>query len=623
MLQQALVYELKSAPLLRSDRGQASATTLSRLQSHALPQDVVRGAMLTRCNSILRGHSAVRLEVIDALFTLVQRGMSPVIPLRGSISASGDLMPLAYVAGALQGSPDVQVRCPFELGGQIVSASEALNLLDLKPITLGPKEGLGLVNGTAVSCAAGVLALHDAERLALLTELLTAMATEALRGTAENHHPFIARVRPHTGQIECAAAILAALDCSQMATHKDRTGEQGLYQDRYALRTASQWIGPQLEDMELAHDQLAVELNSTTDNPLVDVGSDTIHHGGNFQAASVTSAMEKTRISLQMLGKLMFAQASECINTTLNGTLPPNLCFGDPSLSFAFKGCDINMAAYMSELAYLANPVSNHVQSAEMHNQAVNSLALISARFTSDAVEVTSLMAATHLYVLCQALDLQALHIEFTASIQHQVAALCKKRFHSIIPDQIHRSLAIDQFISRILTNFTRFKNSDLEDRCAQSTDDAQAHLFRSGLTKGFPLTSEAAFIVVVRDLQRTIVRLMMDTYIHLRNQVASMESRMTLRLLGKGTAKMYQYVRYALGVPVYRGLYGDPTHSGEADGETVVPKQQQALIGSRVAVIYEDIRSGKLFDVLADCMAIPDGSSGGFVESMMVSSKL
>ena len=179
--------------------------------------------------------------------------------------------------------------------------------------------------------------------------------------------------------------ILQFLQGSQLAQGFDHSIESNqskgpLAQDRYALRTASQWLGPQLEDLLLAHEQVTTELNSTTDNPLIDVEGHTTHHGGNFQAASITSAMEKTRLSLQMVGKLLFAQCSELINPLMNNGLPPNLVADEPSLSYTMKGVDIGMAAYMSELAFLANPVSSHVQSAEMHNQALNSLALISGR---------------------------------------------------------------------------------------------------------------------------------------------------------------------------------------------------------------------------------------------------
>lgn len=244
----------------------------------------------------------------------------------------------------------------------IHNANEALALARIEPVTLGPKEGLGIMNGTTVSCAAAGLALHETQFLALMTQALTGMCTEALRGSAENYHAFIAASRPHPGQIEAAANITRYLQNSRLADiHNSGTRTGGLYQDRYALRTAAQWIAPCLEDLNLAAKQLEVELNSTTDNPLIDVQDQRIHHGGNFQAASVTLSTEKTRSCLQMFGKLIFAQHSELVNPMLNGSLPPNLSFDDPSLSYTFKGVEITMASYMSELGFLANPVSSHV----------------------------------------------------------------------------------------------------------------------------------------------------------------------------------------------------------------------------------------------------------------------
>jgi phenylalanine ammonia-lyase len=415
-MQRALIQHQNSGVLLPSDLGQSSddfdESSLG-LKGHNLPRPIVRGTMLARINSLLRGHSAVRLVVVENIATLLNHDFVPIIPLRGSISASGDLSPLSYIAGALEGNHDIFLDCRMENGKrQILSADKAVQLAGLTPTTMMPKEGLGLMNGTAVSVAGATMALHETQYLALSTQVLTAMCTEAMRGSADNYHPFIADIRPHEGQMEAGANIFKMLETSKLVVGKD-SHTAGLYQDRYALRTSSQWIGPQLEDLMLSAKQLEVELNSTTDNPLVDPEAGMVHHGGNFQAASVTSAMEKTRLSLQMLGKLMFAQCTELINPQLNHILSPNLCFDDPDLSYTFKGIDINMASYQSELAFLANPVSTHVQSAEMHNQAVNSLALISARYTLDAVELVSLMTAAFLYALCQALDLHVLYIEY------------------------------------------------------------------------------------------------------------------------------------------------------------------------------------------------------------------
>ena len=157
-----------------------------------------------------------------------------------------------------------------------------------------------------------------------------------------------------------------------------------------------------------------------TDNPLVDGKTGIIHHGGNFQAMSVTNTMERTRLSLHHLGKILFGQCAELIDPAMNRGLPPSLAATDPSLDYHAKGIDIASAAYVSELGYLANPVSTHIQSAEMHNQAVkyvlhllnssfmliylSSLALISARATITSLEVLSILISSYLYALCQGL---------------------------------------------------------------------------------------------------------------------------------------------------------------------------------------------------------------------------
>lgn len=162
-----------------------------------------------------------------------------------------------------------------------------------------------------------------------------------------------------------------------------------LRQDRYPLRTAPQFIGPQLETVLTALDIVTQECNSSqyyitslelvhllttsaaTDNPLIDGATGQVHHGGNFQAMAVTSAMESTRLALHHVGKLLFAQSTELLNPMMNRGLPPSLAASDPSLNYHCKGLDIATAAYVGELGFLANPVSTHVQSAEMHNQAV------------------------------------------------------------------------------------------------------------------------------------------------------------------------------------------------------------------------------------------------------------
>jgi phenylalanine ammonia-lyase len=263
-----------------------------------MPSAWVRAIMLVRANSIVRSHSAASRAVMEAILKLVRLDFTPVIPFRGTVSASGDLMPLADIGGTIEGSPDIWVRISTKKGTQVVSAKEALSIAGITPIKLGPKEGLSMINGTSASAAVASLALYEANQLAVPAQVLTAMSVEGLLGNSESFHSFIAKVRPHPGQIECAFNIRSFLQGSKLAKGVTMGKVRyviGLDQDRYALRSATQWVGPQLEDQMLAEWQLAIELNSTCDNPLVDVKNNEIYSGANFQAASVTSAMEKAR----------------------------------------------------------------------------------------------------------------------------------------------------------------------------------------------------------------------------------------------------------------------------------------------------------------------------------------
>lgn len=159
--------------------------------------------MLVRSNTVARGHSAVSFLAIETVIALLRSDLTTIIPLRGSIPASGDLSPLSYVAGTIAGNPDIYVQTP----SGIVSAKDALDRYAITPIILGPKEGLGFMNGTAASAAVASLVLYEAHHIALLSQLLTAMASEALLARGGNFDPFISDIRPHRGQIEASRSI--------------------------------------------------------------------------------------------------------------------------------------------------------------------------------------------------------------------------------------------------------------------------------------------------------------------------------------------------------------------------------------------------------------------------------
>jgi phenylalanine ammonia-lyase len=603
-MQRALIQHQNSGVLLPSDIGQTSddfdESSLD-LKSHNLPRPIVRGTMLARINSLLRGHSAVRLVVVENIATLLNHDFIPVIPLRGSISASGDLSPLSYIAGALEGNHDIFLDCRMPNGKrEIMSADRAIQLAGLTPTTMMPKEGLGLMNGTAVSVAGATMALHETQYLALSTQVLTAMCTEAMRGSADNYHPFIADIRPHAGQMEAGINIFKMLETSKLVVGKD-SHTAGLYQDRYALRTSSQWIGPQLEDLMLSAKQLEVELNSTTDNPLVDPEAGMVHHGGNFQAASVTSAMEKTRLSLQMLGKLMFAQCTELINPQLNHILSPNLCFDDPDLSYTFKGIDINMASYQSELAFLANPVSTHVQSAEMHNQAVNSLALISARYTLDAVELVSLMTAAFLYALCQALDLHVLYIEYMTLVEKRARPAFEEKFSSTLSPNDLAELW-PQLFTAVKAGLTSAKSKALDERARVAAEATLVPLAKV-LAKA-PKAAETNVFASLIPWSEELAAIIASSVRETRVRFSSGEGPTTLEYLGHGSATMYRFVRYELNVPLHKGLVEHPTYpNAERDGVRASAGEKVTL-GKRISTIYCALRSGRMRKVLLECLA-------------------
>ncbi|KAM7183486.1 phenylalanine ammonia-lyase [Naviculisporaceae sp. PSN 640] len=399
---------------VRTIKTKRKATTLplnDPLSATCMPESWARAAMLIRLNSLAGGASGIRVDIAESLMQLLNKDIVPRIPVRGSISASGDLSALAWIGAVMQGKPSATCFAgPRDYSPRRVLRSDiALSEASIAPITLHAKEGLAIVNGTAVSAAVATLAAYESIHLAALSQLLTAMSVEALRGSDESFDPFIARIRPHPGQIDSAKNIKAFLAGSKLLNRHDSKNMATLRQDRYSLRTSSQWLGPVLEDFTLAYDQLTIELNSVTDNPLIDVTTSRVLHGGNFQARAVTSAVEKLRQGLQSIGRMLFSQITEMINPATSWGLPPNLCSDDSNDSFLFKGIDVIVAGLTSELGYLANPVGSHVMTAEMGNQALNSMALVSARYTLEAVDVLSQIVAAHLLAVCQALDLRAL----------------------------------------------------------------------------------------------------------------------------------------------------------------------------------------------------------------------
>jgi len=194
-----ILPELGMKSKVPSDANETNILLESPPEGNHIPYTWARAAVLIRLNSLVKGFSGVRPTIAERLNDLLNYDIIPIIPLRGSISASGDLSPLSYIAGALQGKRTIRIFSKTDKQG--LTADRAFANAKLIPINLQPKEGLAIVNGTAISCAAATLTLHDTHGIAVLAQLVTAMSVEALQGTAESFHPMFTKLRPHPGQV--------------------------------------------------------------------------------------------------------------------------------------------------------------------------------------------------------------------------------------------------------------------------------------------------------------------------------------------------------------------------------------------------------------------------------------
>lgn len=590
---------------------------LQTQMSTSMPSSWVRGAILVRANSLIRGHSAIRWHLITSMADLLNENVTPIVPLRASISASGDLSPLSYIAGTLMGFPNIFVQRPSSKPGKpvdILPASEALPLHGLKPFTLKDKEHLGMINGTSFSASLGSLIAYESVGAVVLAQVCTALGTEALLGTQANFASFIAEVRPHPGQLEAADVLFDLLQSSSFAVpaqaHADEVTinvDQGeLRQDRYSIRTAPQWLGPLIEDVLSTVKTVEIEINSTTDNPIFDAKKRQVHHGGNFQALSLTTSFEKTRLAIFLLGKLLFSQATELLNPAFNNGLAPSVAATDPSLNYHAKGVDIAMASYVSELGWLAGNVATNVQSAEMHNQSVNSLALISGRATLNALEVLNTLFASYLYVLCQALDIRALQREFKIAIANLLKD--ELRQHIFCDSSLEISAESVLFLTaKILPKVYASLDSTTTMDASQRLEAAAAAILGplfEGLSSTQTLTSVTTETIaalrqsfatrgttILNDLRKSYLSGQFDSSnTDMVNGAAHTFNKRApaAHLLGR-TRPVYEFIRLDLNIPMH-GL----VNLEQFESPDLLPN-----VGQNISLIYEAIRDGRMQDIL------------------------
>jgi histidine ammonia-lyase len=340
---------------VRVPRDQIDQLQTNLIRSHAagvgapLAPAVVRAVMLLRANVLLRPTSGVRPELLDALVALLNAGILPVVPEQGSVGASGDLAPLSHIGLALMGEGNV-----LSPEGRGVPAAAALKQAGLRPYQFAPKEGIAFINGTQAQTALLALMVHDAKVLWRTSIGAAAMSLEALRGTPAPLDPRIHQARPHPGQTRAAALMRELLESSQIReSHRENDPR---VQDAYSLRCAPQVMGAVADAIEFAERTAAIELNASTDNPLVFENGDVIS-GGNFHGQPVAQALDILALTLTTLQGIAERRVERLVNPDLSQGLPAFLT-SDPGLCSGFMMVQITAASLVAESRALAMPAS-------------------------------------------------------------------------------------------------------------------------------------------------------------------------------------------------------------------------------------------------------------------------
>lgn len=336
------------------------------IMSHAagvgepLPEEAVRAMILVRANALAAGYSGLRLETLEALLELLNRGVHPIVPAQGSVGASGDLAPLAHIALVLIGLGEAMYR------GERLPGGEALRRAGLAPIVPAAKEGLALTNGTAMQTALGALLVHDAARLCQVADIAGALSLEALQGVPEAFDPRLHAVRPHPGQQEVAAHVRrliagSTLVCNETTTLRARAlkGEaSSKVQDPYCLRCLPQVHGAVRDAVAHARRVVEIELNAATDNPLLfgDGTSEAVAlSGGNFHGQPIAMALDFLGLAGTVLGNISERRIDRLLNS---GGLLPRFLVGEGGFHSGLMLVQYTAAALASENKVLAHPAS-------------------------------------------------------------------------------------------------------------------------------------------------------------------------------------------------------------------------------------------------------------------------
>ncbi len=388
---------------VRVEPGQMVELQRNLVRSHAagvgepLPVEVVRAMLLLRANSLAVGLSGVRPELAEQLCGMLNAGIHPLIPSRGSVGASGDLAPLAHMALVLIGEGEVVTEDGPRRGG------EALRAAGLTPLELGPKEGLALLNGTQLMAALATLALHDGMRLAQSADVIGGMSLEAMQGTAAAFDEALIAARPHPGQVTVAAHLRSLLAGS--AIGESHRASPHRVQDAYSLRCMPQVHGAVRDALDQLERVLAVELNAATDNPLV-FPDGRIVSGGNFHGEPLALAIDYAKIALAELASISERRTARLVDAHLSG-LPPFLS-EEPGLQSGLMMVQYTAAALVNELQTLTHPSSVDTIPTSANQEDHVSMGATGALHLREVLDRTEAVLAIEALCAAQGLDFRA-----------------------------------------------------------------------------------------------------------------------------------------------------------------------------------------------------------------------
>ena len=395
---------------------------------HFSPEQTL-AIMLSRLVSLSRGRSGVRYLLLETLERMINHRILPLIPSQGSVGASGDLTPLAYVAAAMEGLGEVLHQ------GEKMDAKEALHRCEISPLVFGPKEALAVINGTSVMSAVLALSCLEIEPLCVASEKMTAMLVQVLNGHPEAFDPRIHDLKPFSGQKKTAQAIFKWLENSRLTSDYRKQAAEHLsgpkdagklpfqVQDVYSIRCAPQVIGVVRDVLSIACEWAEKEINSVTDNPLIFEEDQTILLGGNFYGGYIAHAADSLKIALASLSDLADRQLAIVVDDKFSNKLPSNLVWGEEWVNHGFKGMQITASALTAEILKNSAPASVFSRVTESCNQDKVSMGTIAARDVVWSTEMASKVLAILGMALCQAIDIR----EYQDQLSPQLAEFYQK----------------------------------------------------------------------------------------------------------------------------------------------------------------------------------------------------